>query len=600
MRPNHARCLAPLAVLLAAGAARAQCSSQTLTAFDKQPNDALGWRVAFQTDNLVASAPFCDNPLGQDTGAVYTWFLDINGAWVQGPKVTPLPGLSTPHDRFGNTMSLDADILVVGTTEGLVPNGAGPSGSVFVYSRSGFGWTFRQRLVSDDLAPEDGFSLGLTNRSATIWAGAPGCDLPGAADAGAVYRFGTSGIGNPWTQQQKLTHAVQAGAAFGSAVATDGSILVVGAPMYDQPGMPDAGAAFVFKSVSGSWQFVQALTPADPTAGARFGSSVAVYGTRAAVGCEPANAPAFDPGMYVFAFDGAAWNQEAKLVGGPEGVAGQAVAIDVFNAMTSGIGFVNGNPVTTHRFFRRDGSTWVREGRITLPLGSAFGGLINSGDISDGHYIIGNPNLHPGNVSFAGGVMTRPIDLHTGSDDISQARPFANYFQGCTTVATPDGQASCGNSNTTPDVWYKHTAPSTGAVEFSTYEPVLGFDTVLSLYSSPVGDLAHQIACNDDFTPPQRWSKVSTFMRAGETVWIRVSGYNGATGDFTLRATQPCYANCDASLASPSLNVNDFSCFMNRYAAGDPLANCDGSTAPPILNINDFTCFLNKFAAGCP
>ena len=28
-------------------------------------------------------------------------------------------------------------------------------------------------------------------------------------------------------------------------------------------------------------------------------------------------------------------------------------------------------------------------------------------------------------------------------------------------------------------------------------------------------------------------------------------------------------------------------------------ANCDGSTTPPVLNVLDFTCFLNKFAAGC-
>jgi hypothetical protein len=28
-------------------------------------------------------------------------------------------------------------------------------------------------------------------------------------------------------------------------------------------------------------------------------------------------------------------------------------------------------------------------------------------------------------------------------------------------------------------------------------------------------------------------------------------------------------------------------------------ANCDNSTVPPILNVNDFQCFLNKFAVGC-
>jgi hypothetical protein len=65
-------------------------------------------------------------------------------------------------------------------------------------------------------------------------------------------------------------------------------------------------------------------------------------------------------------------------------------------------------------------------------------------------------------------------------------------------------------------------------------------------------------------------------------------------------AVRTCYANCDDSSAPPILNVIDFTCFMNRYAAGDSYANCDGSTVPPVLNVNDFTCFLNRYAAGCP
>jgi len=60
-----------------------------------------------------------------------------------------------------------------------------------------------------------------------------------------------------------------------------------------------------------------------------------------------------------------------------------------------------------------------------------------------------------------------------------------------------------------------------------------------------------------------------------------------------------CYANCDSSTTPPVLNVLDFSCFLNRFAAGDTYANCDGSTQPPALNVQDFSCFLNAFAAGC-
>lgn len=61
-----------------------------------------------------------------------------------------------------------------------------------------------------------------------------------------------------------------------------------------------------------------------------------------------------------------------------------------------------------------------------------------------------------------------------------------------------------------------------------------------------------------------------------------------------------CWANCDGSTTAPILNVEDFTCFINRFAAGDPYANCDGSTTEPILNIDDFVCFINAYAAGCP
>jgi hypothetical protein len=61
-----------------------------------------------------------------------------------------------------------------------------------------------------------------------------------------------------------------------------------------------------------------------------------------------------------------------------------------------------------------------------------------------------------------------------------------------------------------------------------------------------------------------------------------------------------CYANCDNSTTVPVLNVQDFTCFLQRYAAGDSYANCDASTTPPTLNVQDFTCFLQRYAAGCP
>jgi hypothetical protein len=69
---------------------------------------------------------------------------------------------------------------------------------------------------------------------------------------------------------------------------------------------------------------------------------------------------------------------------------------------------------------------------------------------------------------------------------------------------------------------------------------------------------------------------------------------------YVLRIPCPCYSNCDRSTIPPVLNVNDFLCFINGFAAGNLVANCDGSTLAPVLNVIDFTCFLNRYAAGCP
>ena len=55
-----------------------------------------------------------------------------------------------------------------------------------------------------------------------------------------------------------------------------------------------------------------------------------------------------------------------------------------------------------------------------------------------------------------------------------------------------------------------------------------------------------------------------------------------------------CYPDCDRS---GGLDINDFVCFINKYAALDPYANC---TVDAVIDINDFACFVGKFAQGCP
>jgi hypothetical protein len=117
------------------------------------------------------------------------------------------------------------------------------------------------------------------------------------------------------------------------------------------------------------------------------------------------------------------------------------------------------------------------------------------------------------------------------------------------------------------------------------------------------GDGPHQLA--DLLAPygviPPGWVLNEIVAISADGGTMLGNGLNGGVQTpFLVHLPAGCYANCDASSTSPILNVSDFVCFLNRYAAGDSYANCDGSTTPPVLNVSDFTCFLNRYSAGCP
>jgi hypothetical protein len=177
----------------------------------------------------------------------------------------------------------------------------------------------------------------------------------------------------------------------------------------------------------------------------------------------------------------------------------------------------------------------------------------------------------------------------------------------------------------------------------------LGGTAVVSIWSGTASGPTQQIAVLN--SPPQVGSGDFTFtpgapliMEAGQTYWLYLASAPNPTAQFRWNGTSPstvptgiatsvgfnfngtasatrnrfevrgspaapvCYANCDGSTTAPILNVEDFTCFINEFAAASQLpheqqlthyANCDESTTAPVLNVEDFTCFINKFAQGC-
>lgn len=127
------------------------------------------------------------------------------------------------------------------------------------------------------------------------------------------------------------------------------------------------------------------------------------------------------------------------------------------------------------------------------------------------------------------------------NDTCANATAVVNgTYTGSTSTATNDGSASCGRSTTSKDVWFKYTAPRAGTLNVNTCNS--SYDTVLSLHSACPGTSGNQLVCNDDCGGSPCGGTNSCLSRAvtaGTTYYIRVAGYRGASGSFTLTVAGP-------------------------------------------------------------
>jgi hypothetical protein len=87
-------------------------------------------------------------------------------------------------------------------------------------------------------------------------------------------------------------------------------------------------------------------------------------------------------------------------------------------------------------------------------------------------------------------------------------------------------------------------------------------------------------------------------MKLGQTPMLFAAGLVHTIGEGSVPGIAKwvgcpqCYANCDSSRTAPAVNVEDFTCFINRFAQRDPYADCN---VDGWLNVDDFNCFIGRF-----
>ncbi|MEK6703976.1 MAG: PPC domain-containing protein [Planctomycetota bacterium] len=142
--------------------------------------------------------------------------------------------------------------------------------------------------------------------------------------------------------------------------------------------------------------------------------------------------------------------------------------------------------------------------------------------------------------NFSTNVQAAPVPA-TDSCGSAQTIFDGGTYTGTTVGASLDGADTC-RTGEGPDVWYKYTATCDGVMVVDTFGS--GYDTILSAHTGCPGNTGNQVACNDDTGGLQ--SQIVFSVTRNTTYRIRVSGYNGAAGNFTLHAnlSRPSNDNC--------------------------------------------------------
>ena len=243
-----------------------------LTATDRALGDALGSSVAIDGDTIVAGARLDDIELKSDQGSVYT-FTRTGGNRTETAKLTATDGVV--GDNLGVSVAIDGDRIVAGATTPDVGTTPSP-GAAYTFTSTGVNpRTQAAKLTASDGAADDRFGISVAIDGDTIVVGANSDDVPANADQGSAYTFPRAG----GAQTAKLTASDGAEADnLGFSVAIDGTTIVAGAPSENPGTSGDQGAAYTFTRTGGDRSHAAKLTRSDAAEGDRLGYSVAVDG----------------------------------------------------------------------------------------------------------------------------------------------------------------------------------------------------------------------------------------------------------------------------------------------------------------------------------
>jgi hypothetical protein len=282
--------------------------------FGRNQDDNFGYSVAIFGDLAAVGVPSQDyDETGAasvpEAGAVFIYRRTMD-SWEFAYKIAAPVGDRASSDNFGYSVALHGSTLVVGAPknalDALQTNPVIRAGAAFIYDITSTEATLETKVVPQVRDVEDnyGFSVSVNNGHVFVGSHLHGRDESNSnlsqfrkEEAGAVWAYQKNEDG-VWVNVKKLvagTNEKNVGDNFAYALSAHENLLLVGVPYFDyvvngSNRKENAGAVYVFDWKTDHWEYRTRIVAPDRDDNDNFGSSVAIFGKKIAIGAPGKNA----------------------------------------------------------------------------------------------------------------------------------------------------------------------------------------------------------------------------------------------------------------------------------------------------------------------